>query len=155
MSGPIVEHTDSSAGVTFAAASFPCCTTAEMSAAVGSYIGLGEALASDDADAAAERVGALGTALRELPPETSGLAAMTALAGRMAGQDLAGMREEFLDLTAPMLALARSGRADAGALKVAVAFCPMKPGRWLQAKDGIRNPYYGAEMLSCGVFEGP
>ena len=155
VSGPIVEHAEASAGVSFADAAFPCCSTAEITAAVGAYVGLGEALAADDAGAATERAKALGTALAALPPDTAGAGDMAALAGRMAGQDLEGTREEFLDLTTPMLALARASRADAGALKVAVSFCPMKPGRWLQAKDGIKNPYYGASMLTCGVFEAP
>lgn len=155
VSGPIVEHSDASAGVQFGAAAFPCCSTAEITAAVGAYVGLGEALAADDAAAATERAGALSKALAALPPETAGAAEMVGLAGRMAGQDLEGTREEFLDLTTPMLGLARASRADAGPLKVAVAFCPMKPGRWLQAKDGIKNPYFGASMLTCGVFEAP
>jgi hypothetical protein len=29
----------------------------------------------------------------------------------------------------------------------------MKSARWFQRKDGIANPYHGAEMLTCGVFE--
>ncbi|MEC7947202.1 MAG: hypothetical protein VX265_06505 [Myxococcota bacterium] len=155
VSGPIVEHQDASAGAAFPDASFPCCATSEATAAVGAYVGLGEALASDDATAATERAAALMGVLRSLPPDTAGATQMVALATRMAGQDIGGVREEFLDLTTPMLELARTSRAEAGALRVAVAFCPMKPGRWLQVTDGIRNPYYGAEMLACGVFEGP
>ena len=32
-------------------------------------------------------------------------------------------------------------------------FCPMVPGGggdWLQVRAPLRNPYWGAEMLSCG-----
>lgn len=155
VSGPIVEHSDASAGATFAGVAYPCCSTAELTAAVGAYVGLGEALAADDAAAAGERAGVLATALAALPAGTPGAPEMAALAGRMAGQDLDGTREEFLDLTPPMLALSKQARSDDGPLRVAVSFCPMKPGRWLQAKDGIRNPYYGAGMLTCGVFEAP
>lgn len=155
VSGPIVEHADASAGVDFASAAFPCCSTSEITAAVGAYVGLGEALAADDPAAATERAAALGTALSGLPAGTAGVGDMVALAGRMAGKDLEGTREEFLDLTPPMLGLARDAKANAGPLKLAVAFCPMKPGRWLQGKDGIKNPYFGAGMLTCGVFEAP
>ena len=38
-------------------------------------------------------------------------------------------------------------------LTVITAFCPMAPGRWLQTEQTISNPYYGSEMLTCGVFE--
>jgi len=155
VTGPIVEHAEASAGVAFGASTFPCCSTTELTAVVGAFVGLGEALAADDASAASERVGALGSALAALPPETPSAAELVALSGRMAGQDLEGMREEFLDLSVPMLATARDGRSDGGAIRVAVAFCPMKPGRWLQVTDGIKNPYYGASMLTCGVFEAP
>jgi len=155
VTGPIVEHADASAGGSFASVAFPCCSSAELTAAVGAYVGLGEALAADDAAAASERASALATALGGLPADTAGAAEMVTLTGRMAGKDLEGTREEFLDLTAPMLSLAKGGQTDAGALRVAVAYCPMKPGRWLQAKDGINNPYFGAGMLTCGVFEAP
>lgn len=155
VSGPIVEHADASAGVGFAEASFPCCATPETSAAVGAYVGLGEALAADDKAAATERTAALAQAMAALPAETGSAAGMVELVGRMQGQDLDGIREEFLDLTTPMLELARAERAASGPVKVAVAFCPMKPGRWLQVADGIKNPYYGASMLTCGVFEAP
>ena len=47
----------------------------------------------------------------------------------------------------------RGGREGRRALQLSVAFCPMKPGRWLQAAATIANPYYGSEMLTCGVFE--
>jgi len=155
VTGPIVEHADASAGVSFAASSFPCCSTAELTAAVGAFVGLGEALAADDSTAASERASALGSALAALPPDTKSAAEMVSLSGRMAGQDLEGIREEFLDLSGLILAMARAGRSDDGAVRVAVAFCPMKPGRWLQATEGIKNPYYGASMLTCGVFEAP
>ena len=36
---------------------------------------------------------------------------------------------------------------------ITLAYCPMKKAYWLQAKGDLRNPYYGAEMLECGVVE--
>ena len=39
----------------------------------------------------------------------------------------------------------------------AVAYCPMafdyEGARWVQTKDHIMNPYFGARMLRCGAFE--
>ena len=37
--------------------------------------------------------------------------------------------------------------------KTDLVYCPMKKAWWLQASGEIRNPYYGAEMLECGVVE--
>ena len=40
-----------------------------------------------------------------------------------------------------------------------VAFCPMADGGkgapWVQTKGEIRNPYYGAKMLTCGEITKP
>ena len=33
-----------------------------------------------------------------------------------------------------------------------VAICPMVNKPWLQKAASIQNPYYGAEMLTCGSF---
>lgn len=162
VSGPIVEHTDASKGTSFADARFPCCDTDLATGLVGAYVGLSEALAADDAAKAQERVtalsGAVAAATTAPGTDDAGraeLEKMAALADRMRGKEIDSVREEFLDLTDPMLGFAKGHRKDGAALNVAVAFCPMKPGRWLQVADGIRNPYYGAEMLSCGVFEAP
>ncbi|TCJ12156.1 DUF3347 domain-containing protein [Flaviaesturariibacter flavus] len=31
-----------------------------------------------------------------------------------------------------------------------IAYCPMKKAYWISAESGIRNPYYGSSMLTCG-----
>ncbi len=40
---------------------------------------------------------------------------------------------------------------------MAVAYCPMafgyEGGHWVQRDGPIMNPYFGADMLHCGVFE--
>jgi hypothetical protein len=33
---------------------------------------------------------------------------------------------------------------------VEVMYCSMAEGRWLQRTQSVRNPYYGAAMLTCG-----
>jgi hypothetical protein len=162
VTGPIVEHADAAAGTAYGSAAFPCCDSDAATGLVGAFVGLGEALAADDADKAQERVSALSGAVATATTSAgvddaarADLEKMAALADRMRGKDLDSVREEFLDLSDPMLGYARAHRKDGAPLTVAVAFCPMKPGRWLQAADGIKNPYYGAEMLTCGVFEAP
>jgi hypothetical protein len=151
VTGPIVEHADAAAGTAYGSAAFPCCDSDAATGLVGAFVGLGE-----------ERVSALSGAVATATTSAgvddaarADLEKMAALADRMRGKDLDSVREEFLDLSDPMLGYARAHRKDGAPLTVAVAFCPMKPGRWLQAADGIKNPYYGAEMLTCGVFEAP
>jgi hypothetical protein len=29
-------------------------------------------------------------------------------------------------------------------------YCPMKKSYWISAEESIKNPYYGAKMLTCG-----
>jgi hypothetical protein len=36
---------------------------------------------------------------------------------------------------------------------VRLAYCPMADKSWRQKGKEIRNPYYGAAMLTCGDFK--
>jgi Cu(I)/Ag(I) efflux system membrane fusion protein len=68
--------------------------------------------------------------------------------------DLAAAREAFLPFSTQMVDLARVVRAQApGAARFVIYRCPMapKPGVWIQSKGPLRNPYYGSEMLECGL----
>lgn len=62
-------------------------------------------------------------------------------------------RKTFLPFSTKAVALIQELRGsgdDFSSLKV--YHCPMapKPGLWFQTKGPLRNPYYGAEMLTCG-----
>lgn len=69
-------------------------------------------------------------------------------AGLPAG--IEAMRLTYGDLSKPLVAIAsavpalRDGRH--------VFMCPMAKGyqKWLQAEPSLRNPYFGAKMLTCG-----
>ncbi len=66
------------------------------------------------------------------------------------GGDIEAMRLTYGDLSKPLVAIAsavpalRDGRH--------VFMCPMAKGyqKWLQAEPSLRNPYFGASMLTCG-----
>ncbi len=124
-----------------------------------------EGLAADDAVAAVKA----GQSLRELAaaiPQTGEaqvdqvLARLKAIPKNPAGSDLKALRQTFLpwSLAGADLALAlERGRQNP---KVKVFECPMTgdsfPGapskaKWVQSGSEIRNPYLGAEMLSCGA----
>jgi hypothetical protein len=69
------------------------------------------------------------------------------------GSRLGTIRKGFSPVADATLALARA-HLGSGDLSVSIGYCPMAPGRWLQDDAQLANPYYGASMLRCGVFEG-
>lgn len=123
-----------------------------------------EALASDDMVAAVNAGRSLQTLAKALPapPEAEGskrIVPLKELAQNPGGSDLKAVRRSFLPWSQAgaelALGLARAGN-DPG---VHVFVCPMTgdsfPGapaeaRWVQVGAEARNPYLGAEMLSCG-----
>lgn len=159
VTGQQVDHAAASPEA-FGEKGFPCCGSEPATAVVLGFVALGEALAADDLDGANTKIAALRSALATATTDPAAtettrplLEDMAKLTDRMRGQDIEGVREEFLDLSTKALAFASA--AQGGEATVAVAFCPMKPGRWLQTQGTIANPYYGASMLTCGVFEAP
>ena len=109
---------------------------------VRAYLRAQDALAHDRLEEAAAALTALaGHAQDDLRP----LAESAAQAA-----DLAGARLAFRD---PSATLIESPLPEG----LGVAFCPMafdnEGGRWIQSEGEIMNPYYGAAMRRCGVFE--
>ena len=71
------------------------------------------------------------------------LAAKIASAGKIEDQ-----RAQFNALTTEVEKLVKSSKLTGG--KVYKQYCPMADGYWLSSESGIKNPYYGSEMLECG-----
>ena len=63
-------------------------------------------------------------------------------------KDIKKQREQFANLSANMIALAKGTKL--GAQPIYETYCPMKKASWLSDNKTIRNPYYGSAMLSCG-----
>jgi len=68
-------------------------------------------------------------------------------------KDLATARATFLPFSTEVVKLVQflqASESEPRSLKI--YHCPMapKPGLWFQDKGPLRNPYYGAKMLSCG-----
>jgi Cu(I)/Ag(I) efflux system membrane fusion protein len=124
-----------------------------------------EGLAADDAVAAIKA----GQRLRELAAAIgeTGQAQIDQLIARLkeipknpAGSDLKALRQSFLPWSTAGADLALAVKHGGQAPKITVFECPMTgdsfPGapskaKWVQAGSEIRNPYFGAEMLSCGA----
>lgn len=69
--------------------------------------------------------------------------------------DIDALRVPFESVASAMLELVDVfGHASAGSLYE--AFCPMafdnKGAAWLQAGDGVDNPYFGHKMKRCGTI---
>ncbi|KAF0095405.1 MAG: Cu(I)/Ag(I) efflux system membrane protein CusB [Puniceicoccaceae bacterium 5H] len=70
---------------------------------------------------------------------------------------IARARQAFEPLSNEMIRLVK-GTGTNSENEVYLMFCPMAMGgmgaNWLQNNDTLVNPYYGAEMLHCGVKKG-
>jgi len=131
------------------------------------YLVLSEALAADDYWAAKDAAEAAHDAFSE--PEAPGLTAREAweqetprirpaLQALHGSDDITEMRQAFHDLSVPLLALAEAYGLPGPDITYRVAHCPMamdgEGASWIQTAEELANPYYGAEMLRCGTFEG-
>jgi hypothetical protein len=65
--------------------------------------------------------------------------------------DIRAQRDYFVSLSSNMYLLVKEAKND---VPVYFQFCPMankgKGANWLSLENKIKNPYYGAMMLSCG-----
>ena len=120
------------------AAAEPAGTQSEI---LATYVRISAALAADnlaDAKAAA-------TVLAD----TAGMAKDKAVADQAAAvakaADIASARESFKALSTTVEPLATGEKA------YAVMYCPMAKADWVQMAGGVKNPYYGKSMLTCGT----
>lgn len=121
----------------------------EFRAALPAYLDLQDALASDDFRAASAAVEALHTALGHGGPLAGTLHSLLEADGVDAMR-----RPHFDDLSKAFIASAEAG-AVADGLRLSRMRCPMVypnagAADWLQREGGLRNPYFGAMMLTCG-----
>lgn len=66
------------------------------------------------------------------------------------GQDLAGLRESFKEVSAALIEVGKAAKLPADAAAISVYRCPMARANWLQPVGETANPYYGSQMLTCG-----
>ena len=67
-------------------------------------------------------------------------------------KDIAAARTAFGDVSQALADYAEKTKSGFGP-DVKVAYCPMADKPWLQKDKDIKNPYYGAAMLTCGSFK--
>ncbi|AZB31289.1 DUF3347 domain-containing protein [Chryseobacterium balustinum] len=62
-------------------------------------------------------------------------------------QDIKKQREAFKTLSKNMYDLLKTSKIST---PVYYQYCPMQDANWLSTESTIKNPYYGAQMLTCG-----
>lgn len=120
--------------------SMPAAEPADFETQLSEYVEVQEALAADDFDAARAQ-------LEEFARITD--SSTQALATRaLAATDIATLRADFKPLSESLVAQ----ELPQG---FARAYCPMydNGSSWVQRDGPVRNPYYGAVMLNCGVVD--
>lgn len=123
---------------------------------LASYFSIQKALASDDLEAA--RAAAAGPAETTAKSECSAdcgdsCSELSAAAHAIAdATDIATARASFLAFSNTLIAQLEAHPGDTIAYQM---HCPMafkgKGGSWLQDSSQLKNPYYGAAMLTCGA----
>jgi Cu(I)/Ag(I) efflux system membrane fusion protein len=109
------------------------------------YARLRDALTSGNTVGASTEAKALHGAARTLPQVTHQLKDFP--------KGLEDQRSRFKTLSEAVIQLATQHPEAAAGLQI--VHCPMADARWLQPATGVRNPYYGKDMLECGTVQGP
>lgn len=134
--------------------------TGPFDAVLAAYLQLKDALVASDAAEAKKRAVALDGALHSLDATKlnadqqaawaeASQAVMASLHPFGVTEDLERQRALFAKLTPGMLQLAKVAPS---AQPVYLDHCPMYNGGadWLSSEKGIRNPFYGSAMMTCG-----
>jgi membrane fusion protein, copper/silver efflux system len=131
----------------------------EQAAVYRSYLALQVALATDDPAAARSRATELAESVKQAhhgaqPRSTEVLARMAAtLEALDATATIDRLRSDFRSLSVDLLALEALGGNPLGET-LKLVHCPMafdfEGADWVQSGDVVKNPYFGAEMQSCG-----
>lgn len=119
-------------------------------ALVDPYLQVQAALASDQFGGVAAYAKAIETAATALGKDAEEIAAGARKLG--AAPDITAARTAFGEVSAALAAYAEIKKSTFGK-DVQLAYCPMADKSWLQKGKDIRNPYYGAAMLTCGSFK--
>ena len=119
-------------------------------ALIDPYLQVQVALSADQFDGVVTHAAAIEKAATALGPDATLIAAGAKKLA--AAKDIAAARTAFGDVSAALAAYAEKTKSGLGP-DVRMAYCPMVNKPWLTKDKTIRNPYYGAAMLTCGSFK--
>ena len=119
-------------------------------ALVDPYLKAQVALSADQFEGVATHGEAIANAAGTLGADAAGIVAG---AKKLAGaKDIAAARTAFGEISTALTEYAEKTKSGFGP-GVRLAYCPMVNKHWLTKDKTIRNPYYGASMLTCGSFK--
>ncbi len=136
--------------------------TNQLTAVFDSYFSLKDALVQTDGNIASAKAKDLQTAINAVKMEKLPMDVHTVWmkvlndvkedAEHINGtKDIAHQRDHFISLSKNMYALIKVAKTTE---TVYYQFCPManegKGANWLSKESGVKNPYYGSQMLTCG-----
>jgi hypothetical protein len=119
-------------------------------ALVDPYLQAQVALSADQFDGVAAHGEAIAKAAATLGPDAEGIVAGAKKLA--AATDIAAARTAFGEVSTALTEHAEKTKSGFGP-DVRLAYCPMVNKPWLTKDQTIRNPYYGASMLTCGNFK--
>lgn len=112
------------------------------------YIGVKNALVNSDSKAATQAIAALYQFVKNEGDFTQKSELLKVTEKLSKAGDIEKQRAAFNDVSTAMWKLVKS--SDKVNEAVYYQYCPMKKTWWLSKEKEIRNPYYGASMLTCG-----
>ena len=118
---------------------------------VKSYLEIQAQLAGDRTDGLKAPSRAIAAQAAAVGP--SGATLAKAAAAIEGAADITAAREAFGPLSDAVIARVQADGSKEAAADLKIAYCPMVKKSWLQREDQVRNPYYGAQMLTCGELK--
>ena len=119
---------------------------------LGNYYTIQRSLASDTVNGVAASAAEIAKlSLQAAATELVGNAELKALsesAAKFNSTDLKSARNGFGDLSDKVIALLKASKAAKN--PPYQYYCSMAKKNWLQPDKGVRNPYYGSSMPTCG-----
>ncbi|WP_343672866.1 DUF3347 domain-containing protein [Chitinophaga sp.] len=115
---------------------------------VNDYIVIKNALVSGDSKAVSKAVASFQQTLKE-EGNFSGKDVLVKATDNMAkATAIEKQRDGFNEVSTSLWAVVKGG--DKVDMTVYYQYCPMKKAYWISETQAIKNPYYGAGMLTCG-----
>lgn len=139
-------------------------TANQLNAVFDSYFTLKDALVKTDGNQASLKAKELKTAITAVKMDKLAMDVHTVWMKLVNGltedaehinetKDIAHQRDHFMSLSKNMYELIKVAKTSD---PVYYQFCPManngKGANWLSREAGIKNPYYGAQMLTCSLL---
>jgi Cu(I)/Ag(I) efflux system membrane fusion protein len=128
-----------------------------MEPVLAEYLKIQTALAADQTEGVEAAVSAIQGLAKALDPGEAGgehsehyrnirVGILVSCVKFRGAKDIGAMREAFRSLSKPVSMWVTMAEPK----DTSVMYCPMKKAGWVQQGSKVANPYYGAEMLSCG-----